>query len=120
MIDTARIMSDIDVLEIPSVLFTSAMITQLKLLIDIQINPRNNAATLGIPERKYYAISRYKNNYSNENLIDMYSFLTNLNYRLASGQLAFVEGNAEIDNDKSILNYIIINLLNFCKVQKLV
>ena len=56
-------------------------------------------------------LTRYNcNNFSNNQLIDMFDFITGLDYELKSGNLMFKSDNRE--NNAAMVDYITVNLLH--------
>ena len=63
----------------PDIWLLSILLGNFKRVIDIQLNPNAKAADIGMSDKQYWAVK--KNNvgiYSNNDLIDIYKFLTEL------------------------------------------
>lgn len=88
---------------IDSLALVSALISQFKNIIKVQLNPHKEAKDLGLEYKQYKSIQYNINKYSNSKLINNYNFLINIDYRLKKGLL-------DISN-VDLLNYILSSIL---------
>lgn len=97
-----EVLENINFIDIEAVGVITLLIKQFKTLIDVAFSTNWNN-TLSCSEKQFYY---FKHNmmglYSKEQLINIYEFLTNLDYKLKSGYIA---------ND-NLIDYILINVLN--------
>lgn len=107
-----NILSDLENIDIEATGLVTIMIKQIKNLIDIQINPKNTASSLGMSPKQFNAIKYNVGKFKNEQLINMFEFLTEVDYRLKNGELALDETNEGIVRNNKLVDYITVNLLN--------
>lgn len=98
------IIKDIDNIDIEGTGLVTILLKQFLNIINIQLNNHANAATLGMSEKQFRAISYNCNKYSNTKLINIYKFLNDVDYRLKSGLL-------DISN-KDLVQVVLNNILN--------
>ena len=98
------IIKDIDNIDIEGTGLVTILLKQFLNIINIQLNSHANAATLGMSEKQFRAISYNCNKYSSNKLISIYKFLNDVDYRLKSGLL-------DISN-KDLVQVILSNILN--------
>lgn len=104
------VLSDLKYIDIEGPGLITIFSKQLRSLIDIQMDPRSTAASLNMKPGQFYVISKNKGIYTNEQLINMYEFITDLDYRLKSGELSFKSENRE--NNRKFVEYITLQLIN--------
>lgn len=83
---------------------------QFKNIIDIQLNPRASAESLNMSAKQYNAIKYNCGKYSDKQLIDVYSFITDLDRRLKLGEYQFTSNTRE--NNNKFVEYITLNILS--------
>lgn len=103
------ILNDILSIDVEGVGLVTILHKQIKNLIDIQINPKNTAETLGMKPQQYNAIRYNVGKFTNNQLMDIFEFLCEFDYKLKSGYIQF-SGSAK-ENNLRIIDYIIVNLL---------
>ena len=111
--DLAKInmmLADINGVDIEGTGLITIFKNQLRNLINIQFNPYAKAADLGLTPKQYMAIKYNCNNFSNNQLIDRFDFITSLDYELKSGNIMFKSDNRE--NNAAMVDYITVNLLH--------
>lgn len=106
------ILSDLENIDIEATGLVTIMIKQIKNLIDIQINPKNTAVSLGITPKQYNAIKYNVGKFKNDQLINMFEFLTEIDYRLKSGELSLDETSEGNVRNHKLVDYITLRLLN--------
>ena len=106
------ILSDLENLDIEATGLVTIMIKQIKNLIDIQVNPKSTAASLGMNPKQFNAIKYNVGKFKNEQLINMFEFLTEIDFRLKNGELTLDETNEGIVRNNKLVDYITVNLLN--------
>ena len=83
---------------------------QLHKLIEIQLNPKATPAELGISPKQFSAIKYSLSGiYNQSQLVDTYSFITEIDYKLKNGDLQFSRNSK--DNNYSFIDYIITQML---------
>ena len=82
---------------------------QFKNVIDIQLNPKATAATLGMNPKQFNAIRYNCGKYTSDELINIFEFLTELDMRLKSGDYQFK--NDVKENNAKFVEYITMNIL---------
>ena len=105
------ILSDLKYIDVEATGLITIFRKQFKNLIDIQMNPRATADTLGMKPGQFYAISQNKNRFTNNQLVKIYQFITSLDYRLKNGELTFQTGADHLTNNNHFVDYITTNLL---------
>lgn len=100
-----NIVRDIDNIDIEAVGLVTILLKQFLNIINIQLNKKANAASLGMSEKQFRAISYNCNKYSTNKIMNIYQFLNNLDYKLKSGLLDI--------NNKDLIQYIVNNILDF-------
>ena len=106
------ILSDLENLDIEAVGLVTIMTKQVKNLIDIQINAKSTAASLGMTPKQFAAIKYNVGKFRNEQLINMFQFLTEIDYRLKNGELTLDETSEGSVRNNKLVDYITVNLLN--------
>lgn len=82
---------------------------QFKNVIDIQMNPKATASTLDMNPKQFNAIRYNCGYYTNEELVNIFEFLTELDMRLKSGDYQF---KADVrENNAKFVEYITMNIL---------
>lgn len=100
-----NIVRDIENIDIEAVGLVTILLKQFLNIINIQLNKKANAASLGMSEKQFRAISYNCNKYNTNKIMNIYQFLNNLDYKLKSGLL-------DISN-KDLIQYILNNILDF-------
>ena len=98
-----NIIKDIDNIDIEGTGLVTIMLKQFLNIINIQMGKNVSAEKLGMNERQFRAIQYSCNKYSNDELINNYKFLNEIDYKLKSGLL-------EMTN-KELVQYILNNIL---------
>lgn len=99
-----KVFRDIDNIDVEGTGVVTLLLNQFKNIINIQLNPRANATSLGMSEKQFRAIQYNCNKYSSKELVDMYEFLTGIDYKLKMGDL-------EMTNNE-LNTYILSHILN--------
>ena len=96
-----NVVKDIDYIDVEAVGLVTILLKNFLNIINIQTNARATPVSLGMSEKQFNFL-RYNqcNKYSNEQLFNIYNFLTDIDYRLKSGLL---------DMSNNQLNYYIIS-----------
>lgn len=79
----------------------SIILKNVKNVIDIQINPRATADSLGVPYKQFKAIQYNCGYYSNEELIKIYKKFLSLDKKVKNGFI----------NESQLVDYIIVNMI---------
>lgn len=98
-----NIIKDIDNIDIEGTGLVTIMLKQFLNIINIQMGKNVSAEKLGMNERQFRAIQYNCNKYNNNELINNYKFLNEIDYKLRSGLL-------EMTN-KELVQYILNNIL---------
>ena len=97
------ILSNLDVIDVEGTGLVTLLIKNIKNIIDVQTNPKATAQSTNMKEKQFYAVKKSCGKFTTKQLVDMFEFLTGIDYRLKSGQL-------ELSNDKFV-GYILTNML---------
>lgn len=100
-----NIMRDIDNIDIEGTGLVTILLKQFLNVINIQLNKKATAQSLGMSEKQFRAISYNCGKYTSDALINIYSFLNGVDYKLKSGLL-------DVSN-KDLVQYILNNILVF-------
>lgn len=76
-------------LKVDSLGLVSLLIRNFKQVLDIQLNPKATAESLGISFKQFKAIQNNCGFYTNEQLMHVYRFLLGIDYRVKTGQLEY-------------------------------
>lgn len=106
------ILTDLENIDIEATGLVTIMLKQIKNLIDIQINPKNTASSLNMNPKQFNAIKYNVGKFKNDQLINMFDFLSQIDYKLKSGELSLDETNDKLIRNNKLVDYITINLLN--------
>lgn len=109
------ILSDLENIDVEATGVVTIMTRQLKNIIDVQLNPRNTAASLGLNPKQFNAIKYNVGKFKDTQLINMFEFLTEVDYRLKNGELTLDETNDVLTRNNKLVDYITVNLLNLCR-----
>lgn len=103
------ILSNLRYIDIEGVGLISIFTKNIKNIIDIQMNPYATADSLGMNPKQFAAIKYNVGKFSNQQLINMFDFLTSLDLRLKKGDLQFKSDNKE--SNVNLIDYITSKLL---------
>lgn len=109
------ILSDLENIDVEATGVVTIMIKNLKNIIDVQINPKNTAASLGLTPKQFSAVKYNVGKFRNDQLINMFEFLTEVDYRLKNGELTLDETNDMLTRNNKLVDYITVRLLNLCR-----
>ena len=109
------ILSDLENIDVEATGVVTIMIKNLKNIIDVQINPKNTASSLGLTPKQFAAVKYNVGKFRNDQLINMFEFLTEVDYRLKNGELTLDETNDMLTRNNKLVDYITVNLLNLCR-----
>lgn len=109
----AAVLEDIVSIDVEGVGLITILQKQIKNLIDIQINPKNTPASLNMNPKQFNAIKYNVGKFRNDQLINIFEFLNDFDYKLKSGNLQF--SNDAKENNLRTIDYIITNFLRFAK-----
>ena len=109
----AAVLNDIVSIDVEGVGLITILQKQIKNLIDIQINPKNTATSLNMSPKQFNAIKYNVGKFRNDQLINIFEFLNDFDYKLKSGNLQF--SNDTKENNLRTIDYIITNFLRFAK-----
>ena len=98
-----NVLEDIDSIDVEGVGLITILHKNFKQLIDIQLGKNVTPESLGMSVKQFKAIEYNCGKYSSSNLIRIFKFLTNLDYKLKSGEL-------DIGNSK-LIDYIVCSVL---------
>lgn len=107
-----EILSDLETVDVEGTALPVILCRQFKNLIDIQINPKNTAQSLNMNPKQFAAIKYNVGKFTNNQLIDMYDFLTNIDFRLKNGELTLKDSANHLTVNNMLVDYITCNLLN--------
>ena len=96
-------LSNLDIIDVEGTGLVTLLIKNIKNIIDIQTNPSATPKSTGMTDKQFNAVKWSCGKFSTEALINMFEFLTEIDYRLKSGQL-------ELSND-NFVGYIITNMM---------
>ena len=80
----------------------SVLISQYKTIIDVLLHPNSSSELCGISPKRFNAIKFYYKNYTKNQLINVFTFLTEVDMRLKNGDLS----------DLNLADFIIINTIS--------
>lgn len=109
------ILSDLENIDVEATGVVTIMIKNLKNIIDVQINPKNTAASLGLTPKQFGAVKYNVGKFKDTQLINMFEFLTEVDYRLKNGELTLDETNDVLTRNNKLVDYITVRLLNLCR-----
>lgn len=98
-----KVMTDIDYIDVEGTGLVTILLKQFLNIINVQLNNRATAQSLGMSEKQFRAIKYGCNIYSPKKLIDNYQFLNDIDRKLKGGYM-------EMDN-KQLVMYIISNII---------
>ena len=92
------VLSDLKNIDIEGSGLITIFSKQFRNIIDIQLNLKASAESLNMTSKQYNAIKYSCGKYSNQQLIDVYTFITDLDRRLKLGDYQFVSNTRENNN----------------------
>ena len=95
------ILKEIDNIDVEPTGVVTILYKNFKNIINIQMDATSTPESTGIPIKQFSAIRRNCGVYTNEELINAFNIITNIDYMLKSGYLA----------NEQIVDYLIINIL---------
>lgn len=100
-----HVLSHLDSIDVEGTGIVTLMLKNIKRIIDVQLNSRATAKELGITDKQFNFI-KYKQGklFSQQQLVEVYSFLTSIDYELKSGRLPFTNNR--------LVDYLVCNILN--------
>lgn len=99
-----NVLDDLDSIDVEGVGLITILHKNFKQLIDVQMGKMVTPESLGLSPKQFNAIKYNCNRFSSETLIKVFKFLTELDYKLKSGQL-------ELSNQRMI-DYIVCSVLS--------
>lgn len=108
-----NVLTDLKYIDIEGSGLITIFHSQFKRLIDIQFNPRATAESLGMNPKQFNAIKYNVGRFTNDQLVNIFEFITGLDQRLKSGDFQFKLDNRE--NNNKFVEYITLNILALCK-----
>lgn len=108
-----EVLENIASIDIEGVGLVTILQKQIKNLIDIQTNPRNTAASLNMKPAQFNAIKYNVGKFKDSQLIDIFDFLTEFDYKLKSGNMQFSADTKE--NNLRTIDYIVTTVLTYAK-----
>lgn len=106
------ILSELETVDVEGSALPVILGRQFKNLIDIQVNPKNTAVSLGMKPNQYNAIKYNVGKFTNNQLIDMYEFITDIDARLKNGELTLKDSANHLTVNNMLVDYITCNLIN--------
>ena len=101
MLGIKKVVEDIDNIDVEGTGLVTILLKNFLNIINIQTNSKATAQSLGMSEKQFrYLQYNQSNKYSNEELFNIYNFLTDIDYKLKSGLL-------EMTNNQ--LNYYVLS-----------
>lgn len=101
MLNIKKVVEDIDNIDVEGTGLVTILLKNFLNIINIQTNSKATAQSLGMSEKQFrYLQYNQCNKYSNEELFNIYNFLTDIDYKLKSGLL-------EMTNNQ--LNYYVLS-----------
>lgn len=98
-----RVITNLDNIDIEGTGLVTILRKNIKNIINIQFNPTATAEKLGMKQNQFNAIRHNVGKFSGNKLIDMFEFLTSIDYKLKSG-------NLQLSNER-LIDYIICNIM---------
>lgn len=98
------VLHDIEYIDVEPLGLVTIMIKNIKNVIDIQLDATATPEKLNMQKKQFIAISYNCGKYNSTELINLYKFLLDVDYKLKTGQLPF--------NNNRFLDYLICNILN--------
>lgn len=95
-----NILKDIKNIDVEPVGLITILYQNIKKLISVWLNPNPTPDNTGLKSNQIYAIRKLPHNFSQEQLISIFLFLTKLDYRLKIGELPV----------ENLIDYIIVNI----------
>lgn len=112
-----RIFESIEFIDIEPVGLATIFRSQIRKIIDIQLNPSATAQSLGMNPKQFAAIKYNSLGMFNQSqLINMYEFITGIDYKLKAGELQFNKDSKE--NNYNFIDYIVTKLIILGSSQK--
>jgi len=102
--NVAKLLEDIDSIDVEGVGLVTILHKNFKQLIDIQLGKNVTPESLGLSVKQFKAIEYNCGKYSQQELIRIFKFLTSIDYKLKSGML-------ELSKDR-LIDYIVCNILS--------
>lgn len=99
-----RIMSEICSMGIDSMALLSVLYKNLKNIIDVKLTPKSTPESLDMSEKQYKAITYSYSNVSSTKIINLFDFITSIDYKLKSGLLQL--------SDDRFIDYMVCNMLS--------
>ena len=109
------ILSDLNTIDVEGTGVVTILLKQFKNIIDVQMNPRNTAETLHMTERQFKAIKYNCGKFTDNQLVNIYEFLTSIDYRVKQGELTFYDNATHLTNNNALVDYLTVSLLNLCR-----
>ena len=103
-LNVAKLLEDIDSIDVEGVGLVTILHKNFKQLIDIQLGKNATPESLGMSVKQFKAIEYNCGKYSQQELIRIFKFLTSVDYKLKSGML-------ELSKDR-LIDYIVCNVLS--------
>lgn len=102
IVTTREVLSSLSVVDVEPAGVVTLLKNQVRTIIDIQSNPKSNYQSLKMSQKQFNAIKYYNcGKIKTDSLIDIYSLLCDIDYKLKSGDLDY----------KYILDYIVCNMI---------
>ena len=111
----AAILSDLITVDVEATGVVTILIKNIKNIIDIQLNPKATAQSLGMNYKQYMAIKSNCGIFSNDQLVNMYDFLTEIDSRLKAGELTLKDSVNHLTVNNLLVDYLTCNLMNITK-----
>lgn len=102
--NVAKLLEDIDSIDVEGVGLVTILHKNFKQLIDIQLGKNVTPESLGLSVKQFKAIEYNCGKYSQQELIRIFKFLTSVDYKLKSGML-------DLSKDR-LIDYIVCNILS--------
>ena len=99
----SNILQHLDIIDVEATGLVTLLIRNLKNTILVQGNPSATPESLKMKPQQFYMTKKNCGTFSEKQLVDMFEFLTDIDYRLKSGLL-------ELDNNEFV-GYILTNLM---------
>lgn len=105
------IMSDLITHDIEATGCITLLVRSFKSMIDIKFNPKASAESLQLKPNQFYALRSCSNNFTREQLIDIFKFLNQFDYKLKNGELMMADNVDHLTWNNLLVEYLTANLM---------
>lgn len=98
-----EILLNLDVIDVEGTGLVTLLLRNIKNIIDIQTNSKATPESTHMKDKQFYVVKKQVGKFTNKQLVNMFEFLTGIDYRLKSGLL-------ELTNNEFV-GYILTNMM---------